>query len=219
MDDLDEKIDTTLKNMKNKLESETLSEDFKEGLIQKLEEKGQNINQKTNPFKYKKWILATICCLLIIAGGSLASDFENTILKHFSNIDKVTQTAIENGNIEYLNNEYVIDQGIAIKADYLIQDEKYTYVAIEVIADDYDKIALDKFKILDIDGETIFDNMILNKKMNLKVFYSYDAGKTIFIGMDKFERIKDVDTIIINGFYLINGNIKHKIMGNWKLNL
>lgn len=217
MDELDKKIDESIKSMSNQIKEDKLSDEFKENLCKKLEE-NEKAKSKSIPrinINIYKTLIATFACLfIIIAGYSLADDFENIILKKFSNIDEIAKKAIEDGNVEYIDMDYVTDQGISIKADYLIREKDSLYVALEVkTEEDYDEMILDEISILDEDGNVLFGSVSKNIKGSVTQFPDY-MNNIIYVKINNSELIENGNRIFIKEVIFIRSE-NSIINGQW----
>jgi hypothetical protein len=215
MGNLDEKIDESLNNMKSQIKNEKLSDDFKNNLIKEMNEYDEI--QKTKKHHIPGWITAVACCTIVFTGYCIAGEFENVILKHLSNIDEIAKKAVEEGNVEYLDTDYVTDNGISIKADYLIHQDGNTYIALSFKDGEYDKIKMIEYEILDENGAVIYNNIYGDKYINKCICFSSDKGQ-IYIKL--FEKnYKNESTILIKEINLFKNNDVISLKGNWRIKL
>lgn len=161
-DPIDNKINEDIKEIKEKLNSENLSDEFKKNLQAKLEEEyNKTTSMKKNkifdfPVVVRK--LAGVCaCLVILCSGCIAfaDDIENIILHALGNTDLIVKKAIEEGNYREVDMEYVEHDGVSIKVDYIVANDKNLYIAFNVLAEEeFDNVFFENISI-DVDGQMI----------------------------------------------------------------
>lgn len=158
------KFEEDLKEIKDKLNAENLSDEFMEKLNARLEEE---LNKDTTETKGKvinfpviSRKLAGICACFILFFSScfaFADDIENVIFEIFGNTDKIVENAIEKGNYKEIDMEYVEDNGVSIKVDYVAFEDDNLYIVFNVLAEEaFDRILFDDIKIANIDDEILY---------------------------------------------------------------
>ena len=216
MRDIDEKLDNTLNSMKNQINEEKLSDDFKEKLCKKLEESEEKTSNKSKIYFPKSLIAVAACFVFVMISGSLAMEIDNVILKHFSNIDKVAKRAVEEGKVEYLNQDYVTDQGISIKADYMFQEDGDLYVVLEAKKEKNYKIYLDRYEILNGNGEVLYNNAgNFSSVIISSALYSMENNNIVYIKiMNITDEYKD-KILKVKRLYLENDGENVFLEGEW----
>ena len=223
MSDIDEKLDNTLNSMKNQINEEKLSDDFKEKLCKKLEESEEKTSNKSK-IHFPKSLIAVAACFVFILGCGFAGELDNLVLKHFSNIDEVAKRAVEEGKVEYLNQDYVTDQGISIKADYIFQEDGDLYVVLEAKSDIADKIYMNRYGIVDDKNTYLYESEMNSNVVSISIFYSFENDTVIYLKVKKIEEnddvnYKNISYIFIKTIFLKNDSEENLIEGKWKVKL
>lgn len=240
IDKLNEKIDKEtekrfneeLNEIKEKLNSEKLSDEFKLNLQRKMEEE---LNKTEEPSKGKIYKfptftrkLAGICaCFIFLFLGcfTYADDIENVILELFGTTDKVIAKAIEEGNYKEIDMDYVEDNGVSIKVDYVAIEDNDIYIAFNILCDEeFDKILLGNKAIYKNGNEALYIEM--NKKNN-PILTTQDLliSKENLILTYKLKKVKadlkDIEyiTIEIDDLYMISSMENNKKVGNWNFKI
>lgn len=170
--DAEEKFNEDLNEIKDKINECKLSEEFKSNLQEKLEIEYNKDTAKKE--KNKKIIFPTIsrklatvaaCFVLFFSGCvTFADEIECWVEKIFSNTDRIVERAIANGNYKEIDMEYVEDNGVSIKVDYLVVEEDSMYIAFNVLTEDeFDKVYLNDFKILNQDNYILYSKDVVDK--------------------------------------------------------
>lgn len=153
-----EKFEQDLENLKNKINSMTLSDEFKENLSKKLEMEYSKTTTKTRFFVPKQIVAACACCILL-TGCVFAGSFGNVITNLFANTSKEMEQAIESGEVQYINMDYVERDGVSIKVDYAMAKDDALYLVFNVLSEEeFDKIKFVDYEIIDTR-----ENIIYNK--------------------------------------------------------
>ena len=183
--------------MKNKVSQIKLSDDFKAKLQEKmdLEFEKETVNpnlESDNKIKLKLNNLffipkfAVALCLFVLVSGCItfADDIESFVSQIFSNTDRELELAIENGNYRELDMDYIESDGVAIKVDYIIEDEDSLYIAFNVKTEEvYENVLLNNYVLMDQNDEVIYDNLNVNKEnVDMKLFNNFiDKGNKYLI--------------------------------------
>ncbi len=164
-EEFNKKFEEDLKEIKEKLHAEKLSDEFKANLQARLEEelnKPSDKKERKIHFPAVTKRLAAACACLIIFFSScitFADDIENVIFRIFGNTDKVVEEAIANGNYKKIDMEYVEDNGVSIKVDYVVAEKNQLYIAFNVLTEEeFDEIHFNKIIIKDQNDFLIYSN-------------------------------------------------------------
>lgn len=229
----EKRFNEELNEIKEKLNAEKLSDEFKSNLQAKLQEelnkdnsgKGKIFNFPTISRK-----LAGICACFVFLFSScfvFADDIENVILELFGNTDRIIAKAIEEGNYKDIEMDYVEDNGVSIKVDYVVIEDDELYVAFNVLSEgEFDKVILDNITIKDHDGKVlytkeqaeknstlIFDYNIISNKNCINIYkltnnkYKVDNLNGLKIELNKIDFIKDNIGETKNGVWDFEVNI------------
>ena len=159
------KFEKDLNEIKEKIHAEKTSDEFKQNLQNILEEELNKTSSKNErkihfPVAMRKLAFACACLIVIFSSCiTFADDIENVIFKIFGNTDKVVEEAIANGNYKKIDMEYVEDNGVSIKVDYIIIEDNHMYVAFNVFRNEiYDEIYIKNIEIKDQDDALIYSN-------------------------------------------------------------
>lgn len=172
----DEKFDKDLFEIKNKIDEFKLSDEFKSDLQEKLDfEYNKEETKKKNLFPSfsQKLVAAAACCILLLSGcATFADEVENWVTKIFSNTDKIVEKAIANGNYKEINMDYVENNGVSIKVDYIVIENKNLYIAFNVMSE--------------IESNKVFIEGIEIKNQNNNILYTSEPkeGNGTFINED-----------------------------------
>lgn len=168
VENTEKKFEEDLNEIKEKLNAEKLSDEFKENLQAKLEKElngtPSNDNGKIIKFPVITRKLAGICaCFVFLCTSCIAfaDEIENVIFNIFSNTDKIVERAIANGNYREIDMDYVEDNGISIKVDYIVAEDDNLYIAFNVLSEK-------EFDNLFFENAAIKVNDIVVHKYNLK---------------------------------------------------
>lgn len=189
-DPIDKKITEDLKEIKDKLNAEKLSDEFKLNLKAKLQEE-LNKTEDSDKGKIIKFPnltrkLAGICaCFVFLFSSCLvfADDIENVILELFCNTDKIIANAIEEGNYKEIDMDYVEDQGVSIKVDYVVVEDDELYIAFNILGqENCDKVLLDDIDIKEQNGNVLYTVDVINNNSKLNIADTcVDKNNTIVI--------------------------------------
>ena len=212
MDDFEKRLEEDMKKISDKLDEYELSEEFKERLAKRMDyEYNKPIDKgiKNKSIFVKKLVASFACCFVILSTCvAFGDEFESLIAKVFSNTDKEIEQAIENGNYKEIDMDYVEDNGVSVKVDYIVKTENSIYFAFNVLVDEeYDNLYFENIEIKDENDEDIFkfhktnqksDFILIKKgitKNNFFMLYSLNLTNYKTTGVNKIK------------FYLHNINI------------
>ena len=226
-DPIDNKINKDLKEIKDKLNAEKLSDEFKANLKAKLLEE-LNKPEDTNKAKVIKFPAVTrkligLCASLILIFTSCfvcADDIENVILELFGKTDKIIANAIEEGNYKEINMDYVEDQGISIKVDYIVVEDDELYIAFNVLGDEYDKVFLTNFNIKANNEFILYETKKIKRgsKLISNKTFVYENNAIVVYKMEEINfnlsKLTDLKIEILNIGYAKDDVYENK-KGNW----
>lgn len=169
MDDFEKRLEEDMKKISDKLDEYELSEEFKERLAKRMDyEYNKPIDKgiKNKSIFVKKLVASFACCFVILSTCvAFGDEFESLIAKVFSNTDKEIEQAIENGNYKEINMDYVEDNGVSVKVDYIVKTENSIYFAFNVLVDEeYDDLYFNDIEIKNENDEDIFKFHKTNQK-------------------------------------------------------
>lgn len=228
--EIEKRFNEELNEIKEKLNSEKLSNEFKANLQAKLQEelnkddsnKGKILNFPTITRK-----LAGICACFVFLFSScfvFADDIENVILDLFGNTDRIIANAIEEGNYKEIDMDYVEDQGISIKVDYVVIEDDELYIAFNVWGEKCDKIFFNDIDIKNQDNIILYKTNAIEEKSKLisNKNYVHDNNTIIIykVTETKFD-LKNLNGLkikILNIGYKENEKYEYK-NGEWNLEI
>lgn len=205
------------------------SEDFMRNLKNNVIEEIDRRKKRKNYFM--KAMIAACSTLVFFTGCVFAGNIENFMSKMFSNVNKGIQVAIENNYIQNIDMNYVQNNGISVKADYILIDDNNLDIAFNIKTElEFDEIYFSEISIIDENGNTIYNveeylNAIIydnarnvtdlvnvkDKRLSteelMKVYtlhsndYFYEESKKLYI--------------IINKIGIEKDNVEKAIQGNW----
>ena len=228
-DPIDNKINKDLKEIKDKLNAEKLSDEFKANLKAKLLEE-LNKPEDTNKAKVIKFPAVTrkligLCASLILIFTSCfvcADDIENVVLELFGKTDKIIAKAIEEGNYKEINMDYVEDQGISIKVDYIVVEKDNIYIAFNTFGKECEKLFFDDITISNENNIIIYKTGIVDEKTKL-VFDKSNIQKNNIVAVYKLigtkielNEISNLN-VKISEITFVKNKERKKLNGNWIL--
>lgn len=220
-----EKFDKDLEEIKTELNNIKLSEEFKTDLKVKMEEEfnKSNIKEKTKNLLFPRKLVATFACFFLVITSCVvfAEEIESFVTKIFSNTDRKIEIAIANGKCKKIDMEYVENDGVGIKVDYIIQEDDSICIAFNVKSEEeFDNIYLDEIEIRD-DNQIFFKTQNGKEESKIK-HYVYNKKNTsneyniIYKFILNEIELKDF-YIQVNSITLFNNNNVNTINKTWKL--
>ena len=228
--EIDKRFNEELNEIKEKLNAEKLSDEFKANLNAKLQEelnkddsnKGKIFNFPTISRK-----LAGICACFVFLFSScfvFADDIENVILDLFGNTDRIIAKAIEEGNYKDIEMDYVEDQGISIKVDYVVTQDDELYIAFNVLGEECDKIYFNDINIKTNNNFILYktNDDIENTKLISDKNYIYNDNMIVVYKLTEskfdFSKISDLNIELFDIGFVKNDIFENK-RGNWVLEI
>ena len=219
MEEFDNNYKKDLDNMKRQIQEEKLSDNFKENLYKKMEQAEKAV-PKNNRIHFSKGLVAVLACFVfVLISASLAREIDNIVLNHFSNIDKIAKKAVDEGKVKYLNQDYVTDQGISIKAEYIFEENNNLYVVLDAKSENGNKIYLENFELINDDGIVLYKNNISNGVITTNIFYSFENGTIVYIKIMNLKENEMVKYLQINKVFLESDEGEKNVDGDWKITL
>jgi len=153
-----EKFEEDLNRLKNKINSMSLSDDFKEELSRKLDAEYNKTDTRRH-FSFPKQIIAAFACCIVLTSCVFADSIGNVITIFFANTSKEMEQALENGEMQKIDMEYVERDGVSIKVDYAMVKEDSIYLVFDVLCEE----EISDIKFLDYEIRDLNQNVIFNK--------------------------------------------------------
>ena len=228
--EIDKRFNEELNEIKEKLNAEKLSDEFKANLNAKLQEelnKDDSSKGKIFNFPTISRKLAGICACFVFLFSScfvFADDIENVILDLFGNTDRIIANAIKDGNYKDIEMEYVEDQGISIKVDYVVIEDDELYIAFNVLGEECDKIYFNNINIKTLDNIILYtsDEANENSKFILDKNYINNDNMIVIYKLTeiklKSNELIDLKIEISNIGYKKMDKIEN-INGKWDLEI
>lgn len=198
--------------------------------ISKIDEE-QVVNKK-DKFLSKKIIAAACICMILTTGITFAKEIEKYIKKVFTTSTDAIDSAVEEGYIQEIKDDYTYSNGLGIKVD-------------NILIDDVNLIFSLLYKTEENNVENIHINYFSINTENGERVYQYDETKQVYVGIAKsmqtgnLEKISEKDfknTVILNlwenrnefselnikitnlNIIYSDGNTK-SLDGNWEFNI
>ena len=229
--EIDKRFNEELNEIKEKLNAEKLSDEFKANLNAKLQEelnKDDSSKGKIFNFPTISRKLAGICACFVFLFSScfvFADDIENVILDLFGNTDRIIANAIKDGNYKDIEMEYVEDQGISIKVDYVVIEDDELYIAFDVLREEMcDKIFFNSINIETSNNMILYtsDKTEENSKLISDKNYIYNDNMIVVYKLDEIKfNLKELTNlkIKISNIGCKTSNKRENINGNWNLEI
>lgn len=228
--EIDKRFNEELNEIKEKLNAEKLSDEFKANLNAKLQEelnKDDSSKGKIFNFPTISRKLAGICACFVFLFSScfvFADDIENVILELFGNTDRIIAKAIEEGNYKDIEMDYVEDQGISIKVDYVVVQDDELYIAFNVLGEECDKIYFNDINIKTNNNFILYktNDDIENTKLISDKNYIYNDNMIVVYKLTEskfdFNKISDLNIELFDIGFVKNDIFENK-RGNWVLEI
>lgn len=225
IDNIDKRFDEELTEIKNKLNAEKLSDEFKTNLKAKLENElnktTDNERGKIIKFPIITRKLAGICaCFVLFCSGcfAFADEIENVIFNIFCNTDYIVERAIANGNYREIDMEYVENNGVSIKVDYVVVEDDRLYIAFNVLGEDeFDRISIEGIDIRNEENEILYtsENAKINTTFIPEQKHINSQNSIITYKLVNIEKISKLIFEITKIDFIKDGRVMNK-NGNWE---
>lgn len=228
--EIDKRFNEELNEIKEKLNAEKLSDEFKANLNSKLQEelnKDDSSKGKIFNFPTISRKLAGICACFVFLFSScfvFADDIENVILELFGNTDRIIAKAIEEGNYKDIEMDYVEDQGVSIKVDYIVAQDDELYIAFNVLGEECDKVFFSDIKIKDQEDNLLFTRTAADNNSKL-VVADTRIGTINTMVIYRLTNIKHDLSLVenlkieISNINFIKDNVNINKNGNWEIKI
>lgn len=164
MNDIDEKI----KKILSEEQTPPVRFDYK------IENTLNNLNTKTNlNFKVLKLCVSSLCCsIILLTGVVFAKDIERYIRKIFNNSTDAIDSAVEEGYVQEIKDDFTYCNGLGIKVDNILLDNVNLIFSLlyKTEKKDIENISINYFSIYTENGERI---------------YQYDETHQAYVGIAK----------------------------------
>lgn len=148
----------------------------------------EKINRNKNKYSLPKKLAIAFCCFIVISSAVFGKNFKSMVSHIFSNQDKSVDLAIENGYYQNVDMDYIVNDGIGIKIDYVYADDTCIYVAFNVYAkEEFDVISINEIEIKTENDDLLYYTNIEN------VYFESNV-----------KRISKSNAIILAKFYLVD---------------
>lgn len=198
-----EKFEEDLIKLKNKINSMTLSDEFKENLSKKLDMEYEKIPDKKHFFIPKQLVAACACCI-VLTSCVFADSIGSAITNLFANTSKEMEAAIESGELQSLNMDYVERDGVSIKIDYAMAKDDSLYLVFNILSEEeINKVKFDDYELKNVNGDVIYSKSDFNFREIDEVF--------------KQKRLNNKELMLFTELYNVE-KIKEQNKLNMKLN-
>lgn len=221
-----EKFEEDLAKLKDKINSMTLSDEFKDNLVKKLDMEYERMPEKKR-FFIPKQIVAVFACCVLITGCACAGRIGDTITNLFANTSKEFEQAIESGEMKSLNTDYVERDGLSIKIDYAMVKDDSLYLVLNVSNEEiFDYVNYMKFIIQNENDEILYNTDDVNFR-DVQIYYNTKSLSNkeaiVFLKLTNIKNIQNFNNlnIIFNQVTLSNSDASYNntISNNWNFDL
>lgn len=217
-----EKFEEELEKVSAKINSMSLSEEFKENLCKKLDYEYSRMPPKRR-FFIPKQIVAVFACCILVTSYAFADGIENAVNSIFSNTSREIQQAVESGNLQTITMDYVKKEDVSIKIDYTVVSEDFICLAFNVLSEEeFSNVYVDNIEFMNKYNERIYStndidiqdikNTYTDKKLNNK-------NSIYIIKVDNLKLNDNEIKIILNGLEIGNNKVVKKVNETWEYNI
>lgn len=176
-------------------------------------------------------IMYIFSILILTTGVVFAKDIVNIITSIFNNSTKAIDTAVENGYVQNVDMDFIYDNDIGIKVDYIMMDNSkldisYVYSYNTNMAVDY--IELNQYDIQDDKGNLLYQydskNFVIQNPLKVTSMKKYNDPIKLEEGIWKQSILYTSDSFPTSKVLLINIdslkiNNEMVIYGNWNFEI
>lgn len=228
--EFEKRFQEDLEQIKAKRNEYKLDDEFKAKLKERMDYEYNKAQEKKNSNKFllpiKMTAAAACCCFVLTSYAAFADTIEDMVKNLFSNTDKVIEQAIEDGNYKKVEMDYVEDNGVSIKVDYIVAEEGTLCVAFNVLTEkEFDKISLKDIEFKDLEDKSIYsskDTKVGKYDDSLSIkSISKNSARLLYKAQYNKEdyNFGNLSSINIQNLVLKNEENKDTILGNWNLNI
>lgn len=217
-----EKFEEELEKVSAKINSMSLSEEFKENLCKKLDYEYSRMPPKRR-FFIPKQIVAVFACCILVTSYAFADGIENAVHSIFSNTSREIQQAVESGNLQTITMDYVKKEDVSIKIDYTVVSEDFICLAFNVLSEEeFSNVYVDNIEFMNKYNERIYstnDTEIKNIKYSHTDKKLNNKNSIYIIKVDNLKLNDSEIKIILNGVKMLNFNNRNDIDSKWEFNI
>ena len=138
--------------------------------ISKIDEE-QVVNKKDKFFS-KKIIAAACICIILTTGFTFAKEIEKYIKKVFTTSTDAINSAVEEGYIQEIEDDYTYSNGLGIKVDNILIDNVYLIFSLlyKTEENNIENLSINYFSIYTENGERV---------------YQFDETHQVYVGIAK----------------------------------
>lgn len=178
----------------------------------------------------KKITLVVLVLIMISGFTALAAFVIKQIKAHFTTSLNAINTAVENNYVQEIDGDFVYDNGIGIKVDAIVLDDKN--LDISFVYDIQDKeeygeitgIRLEEY-IVKANNDKLFDSVVEAGKLvkevkqyseNFETNELYHSNSILLSGFENFPKVSEL-TVEIRKIILLKNNNQTLVEGKWNL--
>ena len=178
----------------------------------------------------KKIILVLLVAIMVSGFTVLANFVIKQIKAHFTTSLNAINTAVENNYVQEIDSDFVYDNGIGIKVDAIVLDDKNLDISFVYDIQDKEKygeitgIRLEDY-VVKADDEVLFDSVRDNREITNKVMQypenyiesdAYYKNSILFSSKNNFTKVRNIQ-VVIKSLYMDCTKEYFLIRGNWEL--
>lgn len=209
-----ENFDENIENIKNKLNNIKLDDEFKSKLDERLNEEYYKETTKKKKFYFPKQVVAACACLVVLSSCAFADQIDSFVDNLFSNKYQEFEDGVSLEELNKIDMEYIENNGVSIKIDYVMQKEDSLYLVFNVFTEkEFDRVYIGGFQILDENKEEIYKEQ--NNDFRYEFFGENKNNELIFLKINKLSKEYSNLNVIINKMAIKNENEIEEINQNW----
>lgn len=217
-----EKFEEELEKVSAKINSMSLSEEFKENLCKKLDYEYSRMPPKRR-FFIPKQIVAVFACCILVTSYAFADGIENAVNSIFSNTSREIQQAVESGNLQTITMDYVKKEDVSIKIDYTVVSEDFICLAFNVLSEEeFSNVYVDNIEFMNKYNERIYSTNDIDIQ-DIKYTYTdkklNNKNSIYIIKVDNLKLNDNEIKIILNGLEIGNNKVVKKVNETWEYNI
>lgn len=199
--------------------------------ISKFKEENKVI-QKKKSYKYMKYAMAACICLMFSTGIVFAKDIESYIKKIFNNSTEAIDSAVEEGYVQEIKDDFTYDNGLGIKVDNVLLDDVNLIFSLsyKVEENNIEDISINYFSLYTENGERIYQRDETNqayvgiaKSMepgNLEKISEKNFKNTVISNLwENRNEFSELNIKITNLKIIYSDGNTKSLDGNWEFNI